>query len=148
MQNLRVLLVDDNERFIDSIERYLVSVPDLLIECVGKATSGEDAIKLITVLKPDFILMDLTMPGMGGLKATRLMKRESDPPRVVILTIHEGIEYRNAAHEAGADGFLSKSEFTEKLIPVLRSMFPESPSKSDCPVHGTTTTAMPDSKVG
>jgi DNA-binding NarL/FixJ family response regulator len=148
MKKVRALLVDDNERFLDSIERYLNSIPELSIVCAAKATSGEEAIKLCAQLKPDLVLMDLTMPGMGGLKATRLMKQETQAPRVVILTIHEGVEYGNAAHDAGADGFLSKSEFTEKLIPILRSMFPESPSTSDCPVHGPGTTNMPHSKVG
>lgn len=99
-------------------------------------------------LKPDLILMDLTMPGMGGLKATRLMKQETLAPRVVILTIHESSEYRNAAREAGADSFLTKSEFTEKLVPVVQSMFPESLNTSDCPSHGTATTNVPQSKDG
>jgi DNA-binding NarL/FixJ family response regulator len=127
VKSLRVLLVDDNERFIDSVERYLVSVPDLQIDCVGKATSGEDAIKLTPMVKPDLVLMDLTMPGINGLIAMQSIKKAPNPPRVVMLTIHDSDEYRWAAKDAGADGFLSKSELTEKLIPILRSMFTVSP---------------------
>jgi DNA-binding NarL/FixJ family response regulator len=132
MKKVRALLVDDKERFLDSIERYLVSVPELNVDCIGKATSGEEAIMLSMELKPDLILMDLTMPGMGGLKATRLMKQETHAPRVVILTIHESEEYRRAAKEAGADGFLTKSEFAEKLVPLVQSLFPQPSSSSDC----------------
>jgi two-component system invasion response regulator UvrY len=148
VKKVRALLVDDKERFLDSIERYLVSVPELNVDCIGKATSGEEAIMLSMELKPDLILMDLTMPGMGGLEATQLIKQEANAPRVVILTIHESDEYRRAAREAGADGFLTKSEFTEKLVSVVQSMFPESLNTSDCPGHGTATTNVPQSKDG
>jgi len=99
-------------------------------------------------LKPDLILLDLEMAGMGGLEATQLIKQEANAPRVVILTIRECNEYRRAASEAGADGFLTKSEFTEKLVPVVQSMFPESLNTSDCPSHGTATTNVPQSKDG
>jgi DNA-binding NarL/FixJ family response regulator len=147
MKSLKVLLVDDNERFIDSIERYLVSIPDLHIDCVGKATSGEDAITLIPVLHPDLILMDLTMPGINGLETTRMIKGSKNPPRTIILTIHDSEEYRWAAKEAGADGFLTKSEFTEKLTPLLRVLFPKSADTSDQINRGSETNKPPQLKV-
>jgi DNA-binding NarL/FixJ family response regulator len=130
MKNLRVLLVDDNERFLDSIERYLNSIPEMNIVCAAKATSGEQAIKLCAELNLDLILMDITLPGMNGLDAMRSIKQTPNAPRVIILTIHDSSEYRWAAKEAGADGFLVKSEFTEKLVPLVQSLFPQS---SDCP---------------
>jgi len=126
MKSVRVLLVDDNERFLESIERYLASLRDVDIISVGKAMSGEGAIKLCAQLKPDLILMDLAMPRMSGLKATRLIKEAADAPRVIMLTIHEGDEYKKAAREAGADGFVTKSEFAETLVPLVRSLFPQS----------------------
>lgn len=125
MKNLRVLLVDDNERFLDSIERYLISIPGIHIDCIAKGRSGEDAIGLCTTLKPDLILIDLTMPGINGLDAMRLIKQSKNPPRAIMLTIHDSDEYRWAAKDAGADGFLTKSEFMQKLMPIIRTIFPE-----------------------
>ncbi len=133
MKKVRTLLVDDNERFLYSIERFLASVTELNFDCVGKAMSGEDALKLSASLKPDLILMDLTMPGINGLDAMRLIKQSANTPRVIILTIHQSGEYRWAAKEAGADGFLTKSEFTEKLVPIVQSLFPQPSSSSDFP---------------
>jgi two-component system response regulator NreC len=126
MKNVRVLLVDDNERFLVSIGRYLASLRDLDIITAGKAMSGEEAIKLSAQLKPDLILMDLTMPRLNGLAATRVIKQKADAPRVIILTIHDSDEYKKAAREAGADGFVTKSEFAETLVPLVLSLFPQS----------------------
>jgi DNA-binding NarL/FixJ family response regulator len=123
MKSVRVLLVDDNERFLESIERYFISVPEMHIVCAGKAKSGEEGVKLSAELKPDLILMDVTMPRMNGIEAMRLIKQEANAPRVVILTIHESNEYRRAARETGADGYLTKSECTEKLVPLVQSLF-------------------------
>lgn len=125
MKSVRVLLVDDNERFLKSIERYLASLPEMNIVSAGKATSGVEAIRLSGELKPDLIIMDLAMPSMNGLKVTRLIKEAADAPRVIILTIHESDEYRRAAREAGADGFVTKAEFGEKLLPLVQSLFPD-----------------------
>lgn len=123
MKRVRVLLVDDNERFLESVERYLGSIPEMNIVSAGKATSGVEAIRLSAKLKPDLILMDLTMPTLNGLAATRVIKQEADAPRVIILTIHENDEYKKAAREAGADGFVTKSEFADQLLPLIDSLF-------------------------
>jgi DNA-binding NarL/FixJ family response regulator len=131
MKNVRTLLVDDNERFLASIERYLASIPEPHIDCVARAGSGEEAIRLSGSLKPDLILMDVTLPGINGLDALQSIKRAPNAPRIIILTIHEGDEYRWAAREAGADGFLTKSDFSEKLIRLVQSIFPVSSESSD-----------------
>jgi two-component system invasion response regulator UvrY len=138
MKSVKVLLADDNQRFLESTERFLRSIPDINMVAVGKALSGEEAIRLSSELKPDLILMDLAMPGMSGLEATRLIKQAGEAPRVVILTIHENDEYRRAAEGAGADGFVTKSDFAEKLVPMVRSLFPQSscePSSGHCEPH-------------
>lgn len=86
--------------------------------------SGEEAVGKSVELQPDLVLMDLAMPGIGGLDATRKIKSGINPPRVIIITIHEGDEYRKSAEEAGADGFISKSELHIKLAKQIRSFFP------------------------
>jgi len=120
---VRYLLVDDNEGFLSSIERYLVSLRSSHLICIGKATSGEEAVRLSAELKPDLVFMDFAMPGMGGLAATSMIKRVPASPKVVILTIHESNEYRKAATIAGADDFMTKSEITDKMMPLLELMF-------------------------
>ena len=125
MEKIRALLVDDNKHFLESIEHYITSFPGLNILCVGKALSGEEAVTKSKQLKPDLILMDIAMPGKGGLESTRLIKQDKGrPPIVVMLTIYENEEYRKAAQEAGADGFLPKSRFTQNLIPIVKTFFP------------------------
>ena len=132
---VRFLLVDDNENFLDSVERYLYSLRGSNLYCVGKATSGEEAVRLSVKLKPDLVLMDCSMPGMGGLVATRLIKQTAGSPKVVILTIHESDEYRKAASVAGADDFVTKSELTNKMSSLLESMFHENLEPSRTSTH-------------
>ncbi len=123
MKNVRVLLVDDNMRFLESVENFLPSISGLHVVSVGRALSGEEAIVMSTSLRPDLILMDISLPGMSGLEATRLIKQSADAPHIVMLTVHENDEYRKAAKEAGADGFISKSKLYKELKPVGLSMF-------------------------
>ncbi len=132
MNPIKVLLVDDNNHFIDSIERYLSSIRDPETIIVGKAASGEEAILLVGELNPDLVLMDVTMPGMGGVDATRAIKEGNMFPRVVIVTVHEEEAYRAAAESAGADGFVAKSDLTEKLLPLVRSLFPSCSAGAGC----------------
>lgn len=123
MRGVKVLLVDDNRHFLESIEKFLMSTANGII-IVGKAFSGKEAIRVSSELKPDLILMDLAMPEMGGLEATRIIKAEHNPPRIIILTMHESEEYQKAAKEVGADGFVSKSELYDKLAQGMNNLFP------------------------
>jgi len=123
MAPIRVLLVDDNEAFLDSAVRFLSQDAD--IEIVGSALCGDEALKQASRLTPDLVLMDLAMPDMSGLEATRAIKALLQKPRVVILTLHDNAEYRAAAKAVGADGFIAKSEFGTALRGQIHSMFPE-----------------------
>jgi DNA-binding NarL/FixJ family response regulator len=118
---LRLLLVDDSWPFLGSAEHFLSTEPNLSI--VGCASSGAEALDQVSLLRPDLILMDLAMPVMNGLAATRLIKALPDPPRVVILTVYNLPEYRAAARAAGADGFVVKSEFGSQLLPLIQRLF-------------------------
>ena len=121
MPPIRILLVDDNTEFLESAAHFLAAVPETVV--VGWARSGREAIRRLDDLHPDLILMDLVMPGMDGLEATRRIKAQPAPPRVVILTLFDGAEYRTAILEAHADGVLAKSEFGSRLLPLIHDLF-------------------------
>lgn len=120
-ETARILLVDDNLGFLESAGHFLAL--DRQIEIVGRAPSGQEALRQVAQLKPDLVLMDLAMPEMDGLEATRQIKKLPDAPRVIILTLHDNAEYRAAAKAAQADGFIAKSEFGTQLLPLIHAMF-------------------------
>jgi CheY-like chemotaxis protein len=95
MAPVRILLVDDSTEFLESAARFLTMREDLNL--VGSANSGHDAIAQALELKPDLVLIDLAMPGMNGLEATRLLKARAEAPRVVIMTLYDNAEYREAS---------------------------------------------------
>ncbi len=121
MSPLRVLLVDDSHDFLESAARFLSAYPCL--EIVGWTLSGRDARELVARLQPDLVLMDLTMPGMNGLEATRQIKALPGAPCVVILTLQDNPEYRLAAESVRADGFIAKSDFGTQLLPLIHTLF-------------------------
>lgn len=122
MECIRLLLVDDNAGFLKVAADILSQHPELLI--VGLTQSGEEAINLVGDLRPDLVLMDMSMPGIGGLEATRRIKKVRSAPSVIILTLNEGTEFSSSAYEAGADGFVTKSEFVDALLPAIGKLFP------------------------
>ncbi len=116
----RILLVDDNRRCVEAVHRFLTRES---FEVVGHAQSGISAVEQVAHLHPDLVLMDLAMPQMNGLEATRRIKAGPHPPRVIILTLHDNPEYAAEAQTVGADGFVPKTEFGLQLLPVIRAMF-------------------------
>ncbi|MEJ2263101.1 MAG: response regulator transcription factor [Anaerolineales bacterium] len=123
MTGIRTLLVDDNPEFLEAAKRFLTS--DEQLKIIGTALSGQEAIKKVKELNPDLVLMDLAMPDMNGLEATRQIKNESGAPHVVILTLHDTPEYREASDSVGADGFIPKSDFGMQLLPLIKALFQE-----------------------
>jgi len=123
MHKIRVLFVDDNRIFLETLFRSFRRVCDLEVIQVGVAGSGRDAVAMAARLKPDLVLMDLVMPRMNGLTATRLIKMANPEVRVVIMTVHDSKEYESAATSAGADGFVAKSELIARLGPLVERLF-------------------------
>ena len=123
MDVLKTLLIDDNEAFLTLATHMLKTNARLNI--VGRGYNGFDAVRLSESLKPDLILMDLAMPGMGGLQATRLIKAQDDPPMVFITSHHDDAEHREHCARAGADGFLSKQDFDSRIDEVIDRTMPE-----------------------
>ena len=117
MSKITVLLVDDHEGFINAALRHLRKVEWL--EIVGRASNGLEAIERSETLRPDVVLMDLAMPEMGGLQATRLIKTQDAPPFIVIASHFDDAEHREHAQRAGADNFVSKLSYIQEVLPIL-----------------------------
>lgn len=120
MRHLNVLLVDDHEGFINAAVRHLRRLE--WIKVVGSAGNGLEAISQCELLHPDAVLMDLAMPEMGGLQATRLIKAQDDPPYVVIASHFDDVEHREHSQRAGADAFVSKLSYIHELVPLLEAL--------------------------
>ena len=120
MNKITVLLVDDHEGFINAALRHLRKLP--WIEVVGQAGNGLEAIERSEALRPDVVLMDLAMPEMGGLQATRLIKTQDAPPFIVIASHFDDAEHREHAMRAGADDFVSKLSYIQEVMPILEGL--------------------------
>jgi DNA-binding NarL/FixJ family response regulator len=117
---IRVLLVDDQELVRTGFRLVLRGVPD--IEVVGEAGNGEAAIELLRSVRADVVVMDVRMPRLDGLEATRLVRGLPDAPKVLILTTFDLDEYVFAALKAGASGFLLKDTGAANLIDGIRAV--------------------------
>jgi DNA-binding NarL/FixJ family response regulator len=120
MNKIRVLVVDDHPIVREGICALLAVVGD--IEVVGEAANGSEAIDMVRELEPDVVLMDIAMPIMGGLEATRRICREFPRIKVLILTQYDDKEYVLPVIEAGASGFVSKAAASSELIAGIRSV--------------------------
>ena len=121
MQIKKVLIVDDDMRFRNFVKELLSSEDDLQI--IGEATDGQEAILKAKELKPDLVLMDISMPRMNGLDATRRLKEIMPELVVITLTIHDLEEYKIASAASGANAYVLKKSFMEDLIPAIRTAF-------------------------
>ena len=120
MSKLTVLLVDDHEGFINAAMRHFRRIEWL--EVIGSAANGLQAIERSEALRPRVVLMDLAMPEMGGLQATRLIKAQDAPPYVVIASHFDDAEHREHALRAGADAFVSKLSYIHDVMPLLEKL--------------------------
>ena len=121
MQKIRVLVVDDHTIVRDGICSLLGLTPD--IEVVGEAANGKEALEVLRKLMPDVVLMDLAMPVMGGLEATRQIAKEFPRIKVLALTQYDDREYVFPIIEAGACGFISKMAASSELTSSIRSVY-------------------------
>jgi DNA-binding NarL/FixJ family response regulator len=111
----RVLIADDSQLFGDAIE--LILEADERIEVVGRALDGAQAVTLARELDPDVVLLDVSMPGVGGIEAIEAMLRDDAGRRVVVLTGSADPADRDKAREAGAVGYLTKEQIANELVP-------------------------------
>ena len=120
MSNIRVLIVDDHPLLRQGVRQLLEREHDF--EVVAEASDGEEATRLAGKHVPDIVLMDVGMPTVGGLAATKQIKSEHPEIAVVIFTIHDDEEYIMGLLQAGAAGYLLKSAYGEELVQALRSV--------------------------
>jgi DNA-binding NarL/FixJ family response regulator len=119
-ENIRVLLADDHQLFREGVGSLLERAD--AIELVGEAATGEEAIELAEGLLPDIVLMDLQMPGIGGLEATRIIVRRNPHIGVLVLTMFEDDESVFAALKAGARGYVLKDADRGSLVRAIRAV--------------------------
>jgi DNA-binding NarL/FixJ family response regulator len=117
-QQTRILVVEDHRILREGLRAILDAQADFLV--VGEAEDGREAINRARELRPDVVLLDISMPRMNGLEAIQDLKRVAPGARVVILTVHGDHEYVEGALRAGADGFLTKDSSGEELATGVR----------------------------
>jgi len=152
---VRVLIADDHAVVRRGLRLFLDLQPDLAV--VGEATDGADAVAQAAELHPDVVVMDLSMPGVGGVEATERLRAESPHARVLVLSSFSGEDSVLAAHRAGAVGYLTKDASPEEVSDAIRSVSRDEPVL--CPAaarrlldgfvgrgrpHGTVTVAFTD----
>lgn len=121
MENIRVLVVDDHAIMRDGI-RALISAHSG-IEIVGEASEGKEAIEKALELVPDVVVMDIAMPGMDGLEATRRITKKNPKIKILILSQYDDKKYVLAAMKAGATGYVSKRALGTELISGIQALY-------------------------
>ena len=118
MEKIRVLLVDDHAMLRQGVRTVLEGYPD--IEIVGEANNGEQALLLAQSLQPKIVIMDINMPGMDGIEATRRLKLEQPETLVIGLSVHNDWQIEEAMRAAGAVSFLPKDAAIEQLHETIQ----------------------------
>jgi two-component system response regulator NreC len=121
MKRIRVLIVDDHTLVRDGIKALLALATD--IEVVGEAANGMEALEKVKEFAPDVVLMDLAMPIMGGLEATRRIRKEFSGTKVLALTQYDDADYVVPVIEAGAQGFITKMSAFSELATAIQAVY-------------------------
>ena len=117
---IRILIVDDHAVVREGIRHVLSDPGDF--EVVGEASGGKDAVSLARSLRPDVVVLDISMPDINGLEAARQLRLLDPPPSILILSIHDHSEYVRRSIEAGAQGYLRKDSSPRELRNAIRAV--------------------------
>ena len=115
-----IVLVDDHAVVRAGVRRLLEQEP--LFEVIGEAESGEKAYQTFGELKPDVMVMDLSMPGMGGLEAIRRILMRYEKAKILVLSMHEDLSFANQALKLGAKGYLTKNTLADDLVKSIETV--------------------------
>ena len=115
-----IVLVDDHAVVRAGVRRLLEQEP--LFEVIGEAESGEKAYQIIGELKPDVMVIDLSMPGMGGLEAIRRILMRYEKAKILVLSMHEDLSFANQALKLGAKGYLIKNALADDLVKSIETV--------------------------
>ena len=113
----KVLIVDDHAFIRRGVQGILRSDPEW--QLCGEADNGNDAIRLTNELNPEAIVMDVSMPGLNGVEATRVIRKTNPNVKILLLTLHESAELVRSAFQAGVNGYLLKTDAEQELVRAL-----------------------------
>lgn len=134
----RLILADDHSVLRSGLRMLLESQGDF--EVVGEAPDGEAAVAMVRSLKPDLVIMDISMPGMDGMEATRQVKAVAPAVKVLVLTMHDDAGYLREVLAAGASGYVLKKAIDSELVSAIRAVL-----RGEMFVYPTMTRALVDS---
>lgn len=117
---IKVLIADDHQLFREGLVNLISSAPD--IEVIGEAKDGKEATEKTKELKPDVVLIDIGMPEMNGIEATRILKKQQSEVKVIAVSMHSDRQFVKGILEAGADGYLLKNCTYRQLINAIKSV--------------------------
>ena len=122
---ITILLVDDHELVRTGLKQILESNPDLKV--IAEARNGESAVNLAREISPDLVLMDINMPGMGGIEATRTIRRQNPDTRIIAVTVHEETPFPEKLHDAGALGYITKGCDAAEMFEAINTVMSDRP---------------------
>lgn len=117
IKRIRVVVADDNKQMRDKVVQYLQSD----FEVIGTAADGNSAIEMVLLLKPDIVVLDISMPLTGGIEAAAEMNENGSQSKIVFLTVHEDSDFVRAAMSAGASAYVIKSHMATDLITAIQA---------------------------
>ncbi|HTY60487.1 MAG TPA: response regulator transcription factor [Bacteroidota bacterium] len=119
MKKTRILIADDHDVVRSGLRMLLRTSPEFSV--TGEAADGEEAVRLVEKQKPDIAIMDISMPKLDGIEATKIITKNTPGTRVIILTVHEDEEYAFHVLRAGASGYLLKNASRKEIFDAIRS---------------------------
>jgi DNA-binding NarL/FixJ family response regulator len=137
---IRILIADDHGLLRAGLRTLLNAASDLTV--VGEVADGEEAVRLSLTLRPDVVLMDISMPGIGGIEATRRLVAQRPGVRVLILTVHEDRSLLREALQVGAAGYILKRAVESELITAIQAV-----TRGDLYVHPAMTRALLENTI-
>jgi len=125
---IKVLLVDDNLVFLAAVRKCLATLPG--VDVIGEAHDGSAALVHAERLQPDLVLLDIAMPRLNGIEVAKIMLAWPNAPHIVFLSMYDSNDYKAAAQELGALGFVSKSDFVVQLLPIITELLADMPTRT------------------